>query len=298
MRDSHLRNNEMQSKRWVGAIGGRVRRGVAVAVVCALHAAAVHAQTSQDKHHLLAQAGNQFQGEVEVDRFDGRADFVWQNGVQGVNPSFFFHEAVADGDSGVLSIFSRFSRAGGPGDPILVDSSNRSVALIEETINPGTTTSDAVTVTARLHWNGSGSIGAGNGEVSAYLTVDQCSVGWTKGFSPLSQTSAGTECVGTATNFGTASAGLLTVTKVRATPIGSSSRFFVTAQIEGESSSGDYVSGEYEASGVLTIEVVGAPYEFSSPTFLTVPEPGDAAHAIAVIAALGALARRSVARSR
>jgi hypothetical protein len=282
----------------LGAICSRAWLGFLLASSFLLHAAAAHAQTTQDKHHLLASAGNQFHGDVEVDRFDGRAEFVWQDGVQGVNPSFFFHEAVADGDSGVLSIFSRFSRAGGPGDPIFVDSSNRSVAVIEETINPGTTTSDTVTVTARLHWNGSGSLGDGNGKVAAYLTVDQCSVGWTKGFSPLLQTSDGTECVGTETNFGTASAGQLTVTKIRATPIGSGSRFFVTAQIEGESSSGDYVGGEYEASGVLTIEVVGAPYEFSSPTFLTVPEPGAAAHAIAVIAALGALARRKVARSR
>ena len=83
-----------------------------------------------------------------------------------------------------------------------------------------------------------------------------------------------------------------TVTKIRATPIGSSSRFFVTAQIEGESGSGDYVGGEYEASGVLSIEVIGAPHEFSSPTFLTVPEPGGAALAAAAIAALGTLARR------
>jgi hypothetical protein len=263
--------------------------GLLLVGTCTLNAEAVRAQTTQDKHHLTAQAGNQFHGNVEVDRFDGRAEMVWQDGVQGTNPSFFFHEAVADGDSGLLSIFSRFSRAGGPGDPIFVDSSNRSVAVIEETINPGTTTSDTVTVTARLHWNGSGSLGDGNGKVAAYLTVDQCSVGWTKGFS---QTSEGTECVGSATNFGTAGAELLTVTKIRATPIGSSSRFFVTAQIEGESSSGDYVGGEYEASGVLTIEVVGAPYEFSSPTFLTVPEPGDAALVVTAIASLATLARR------
>jgi hypothetical protein len=113
-------------------------------------------------------------------------------------------------------------------------------------------------------------------------------VGWTKRFSSLpSQTSEGTECVGTATNFGSAGAEQLTVTQIRATPIGSSSRFFMEAQIEGEGG----ISGEYEASGVLTIEVSGAPYEFSSPTFLTVPEPGAAALAVAALASLDIRAR-------
>lgn len=282
---------------------GRLRHstwlGLLLVGACGLHAQAVRAQTTQDKHHLLAQAGSQFQADVEVDRFDGRAEFVWQDGVQGVNPSFFFHEAVADGDSGLLSIFSRFSLAGGASDPIIVAGDNRSVAVVEETINPGNTTSDTVTVTARLRWNGSGSLanGGGNvdsGKVSAYLTLDQCSVGWTKGFSAISQTGEGTECVGTATNFGTAGARLLTVTKIRATPIGSGSRFFVRAQIEGEAGGLEYFDrGEYEASGVLTIEVTGAPYEFSSPTFLTVPEPADAVLAAAALAALAALGRRT-----
>lgn len=257
---------------------GRACLGFLLASACALHADAVRAQTSQDKHNLLAQAGNPFQVDIEEDRFDGRAEFLYQDGVPGVNPTFFFHQAVADGDSGVLSISSVVSMAEG-----------RSVALIEETINPGDTTSDTVTVTASLEWSGSGSMWNGSGKVAARLRLGQCGVGFTKSFSSLpSQTSDATECVGTATNFGSAGAEQLTVTQIRATPIGSSSRFFVEAQIEGEGGFG----GEYEASGALSIEVSGAAYEFASPTFLTVPEPGDAMLVATALAALAALARR------
>jgi len=283
-----------------GAIGGRGWIGFVLMGACALHAEAVRAQ---DTHHLLASAGNQFHSDSEENLLDGRAEFVWQDGVQGTNPSFFIHQAVADGDSGVLSIFSRFSLAGGAGDPIIVLGNNRSVAVIEETIDPGTATSGTVTVTARLDWDGSGSLanGGGNvdtGKVSAYLTVDQCSVGFTKDFSSIpTQSGDGTECVPSATNFGSAGAGALTVTTIRdAAGIGSGSRFFVTAQIEGEAgtlSGLEYFdSGEYAASGQLSIEVSGAPFTYASPTFLTVPEPADAALAATALAALLTLARR------
>ncbi len=173
------------------AIGGRAWLGFLLVSACALQTTAVRAQTSQDKHHLLAQAGNPFEGDIEDDRFDGRAEHLFQDGVPGVNPTYFFHHAVADGDSGLLSISSIVSMAEG-----------RSVALIEETINPGATTSDTVTVAATLNWSGSGSMGIGSGKVAAGLRLGQCGAGWTKRFCSLpSQTSEGTECVGTATNF-------------------------------------------------------------------------------------------------
>jgi hypothetical protein len=60
---------------------------------------------------------------------------------------------VADSDSGVLSIFE-FSLAG---DPTTRSSPSRTTppgAIIEETIDPGATTSDTVTVTATLDWGG------------------------------------------------------------------------------------------------------------------------------------------------
>jgi MYXO-CTERM domain-containing protein len=273
---------------------------MSIASVCMLQAGTARAQ---DTHNLRAQAGNQFHVDGEENVLDGLAHELWQGGVGGVDPSFFFHEAEANGDAGVLSIASIFSLTGGAGAPIFVASSNRSSALIEETIDPGPATSDEITVTAMLLWSGSGSLTNGSGsvdtgEVGATLRVDDCIVTANEEFSSTpSQSSNSTECAGTATNFGSAGANLLTVTRIRsAAGTDSSSRFFVSAQIHGEAgtlSTLEYLdSGQYEASGQLLIEVTGAPYEFASPTFLTVPEPGDAALAAIALAALAALARR------
>jgi hypothetical protein len=271
-------------------------------VACALHAHAVHAQTTQDKHHLLAsgRAGNQVEADAEVDRFDGRAEVVLQGGVQGANPSFFVHEAVADGDAGLLSIFSRFSLAGPDLDP-LSRSEHRTVALIEESVDPEFLSSGPVTFTAQLNWDGSGSPNDGNGEpnsasVSAGLRVNMCSVGFQQTFysTGFGEGTPSESCSNTAhvTNTTAAGAGLLSITQ---TMDGSAlpTRFYVTAQIEGQASYfGPDDGAEYEASGTLSIEVTGVGYSFSSPTFLTLPEPGAAALVVTAVAPLAALARR------
>jgi hypothetical protein len=283
----------------------RSRVGLLLAGACVLESGPAHAQTAQDKHHLTATAGNQFHGDTEVDRFDGRAEALWQSGVAGVNPSFFIHEAVADSDSGVLAISSTFSLAGGAGDPIFVAGSNASSASIEESIDPGNVVTGPVIVTARLVWGGSGQLADGSGDtdvgsVSAALEINNCSASFRKSFasSGFGEGDPSESCPSTfyVTGDSEASAGLLVVSQTIAEPAAVPTRFYVTASGAGAAAqitSLEYFdSGQYSASGQLTIEVSGVDFTYSSPTFLTVPEPGGAALAAAAAGALAALARR------
>lgn len=294
----------MQSDRQYRVAGIRAWLGLLSVIACALHAQPVRAQGTQDKHHLRAQAGNQFHADVEVDRFDSHAAFLWQEGVGGVDPSFFVHQATVDSDSGVLAISSTFSLQGGPEAPILVAGSNASSASIEESIDPGNSPTGPVIVTAQLRWGGSGSLASSGdtdiGSVSAGLAVNNCSVGYTKGFSStgVASNDGSDFCSQTfyVTSIGQASAGLLKVTQIIAEPTAIPNRFYVTASISGEAASNTsleyFDSGQYEASGQLSIHVSGVDFTYSSPTFLTLPEPGDAVVAATAIAVLSMLARR------
>jgi hypothetical protein len=269
----------------------------------ALHVEAVHAQGAQDKHHLSATAGNQFHGDHEVDRFDGHAEALWQEGVAGVNPSFFLHRASADSDSGVLAIESTFSLMGGPEDPIVVAGSNASSASIEESIDPGDLPTGPVIVTARLVWSGSGQLVSSgdvdHGSFSAGLRVNSCSASFRRNFFSTGAVSDDESdfCSQTfyVTSVATAGPGQLTVTQTIADPNAVPTRFYVTALISGEAApttSLEYFdSGQYQVSGQLTVDVSGVDFTYSSPTFLTLPEPGNVALALAAFAAMAARVR-------
>ena len=205
-----------------------------------------------------------------------------------------------------VAISSTFA-TGGAEDPIFVPGINASGAVIEESIDPGPLTSGTLTLIAQLHWDGSGSLGSGSGDVdsgsvSADLTVNNCRVGFTKHFnsSGFGSSDPTEDCPSTfyVTGVGSAGALLLTVTQTITEPTAVPTRFYVTAQISGEAASLEYHdSGQYEASGSLTIDISGVDYTYSSPTFLTVPEPGDTALTATVLAACwqpsGAFARPS-----
>lgn len=276
------------------------RTGIALLALLVFPAGGAQAQNS---HHLLAQAGGSFQSESTFDPNDGYVEKLFQLGVAGVNPSSFSHFASADGDSGVMLLSSSFSLLGGASDPIKPSTDPRSVALIEQSIDPGAPTGD-VTVSATLTFDGSVALESGSGDVdggsvSALLDIDGCRVFFRRRFySNGTSTDSPIDNCGWPTAITSVGPGALSVSVTYpAASISSLTRFYVEAQIDADATYLDYLdSGAWAASGVLGVEVAGAPYTFASPTFLSVPEPAAVA---ANLVALGALAmgRRSRIRS-
>lgn len=280
-------------------MGMTKRKSRVVLVLVALLLSAANGAQAQNSHYLLAQAGNQFQSESTFDPNDGHVEKLFQLGVGGVNPSFFSHLASADGDSGVMLLSSSFSLLGGAGDPIQPSTSPRSVALIEEAIDPGLPTGD-VTISATLTFDGSVSLESGSGDVdggavSALLDIDGCRVFFRRRFySNGTSTDSPIDNCDSPTATASVGPGALSVTITRsAASISGLTRFYVETQIDAEATSLDYLdSGEWAVSGILDIAVSGAPYSFTSPTFLTVPEPAALAANVAVLGALAARTRR------
>lgn len=196
----------------------------------------------------------------------------------------------------------------GAGDPIVVASSNTSSAVIEESIDPGNVFSGPVIVTARLVRGGSGQLVDGSGDidtgsVSAGLAINNCSAGFRKSFASagfgVDDPSGSCPSTFYVTGDIEAGVGLLVVRQTIAEPAAVPNRFCVTASVSGEAAQNTaleyFDSGQYTASGQLTIEVSGVDFTYSSPTFLTAPEAGDTAGVAAVFVALLLLAQRPAA---
>lgn len=270
---------------------GTARAGIVLVALLVFPAGGARAQND---HHLVAQAGSSFQSDSTFDPNDGHVERLFQLGVGGVNPSFFSHFTSADGDSGAMILSSSFGLLGGAGDPIQPSTSPRSVALIEQSIDPGTPAGD-VTVSATLTFDGGVSLESGSGDVdggavSALLDIDGCRVFFQRRFySNGASTDSPIDNCGWPTATTSIGPGALSVSITRsAASISSFTRFYIEAQIDAEATSLEFLdSGEWAASGVLDVAVTGVPYAFASPTFLTVPEPAALA---ANLVALGAMA--------
>jgi hypothetical protein len=274
--------------------------GVAFATLLLFPASGARAQNS---HYLLARAGSSSQSESTFDVNDGHVEKLSQLGVGGVNPSYFSHFASADGDSGVMILSSSFSLLGGVSDPIKPSTDPRSVALIEQSIDPGTPTGD-VTVSATLAFEGNVSLESGSGDVdggsiSALLDIDGCRVYFRRRFySNGSTTDSPIDNCGWANATTVVGPGLLSVSITRsAASISGLTHFYVETQLDADATYLEYFdSGEWAASGVLSVEVTGAPYTFASPTFLTVPEPAAVGANLVALGALFAWRRRRCVR--
>ena len=106
-------------------------------------------------HYLLAQTNGSFHGEATSDPGVSHVEHPLQEGVGGVNPSYYVLHASTDGATGVMTITRSWSLVGGAADPILPPTSYDSATRIAQDIDPGTPLSDTVTVHATLSWNGS-----------------------------------------------------------------------------------------------------------------------------------------------
>ena len=273
--------------RWAGTVG-------ALLLVGAADARALN-------HYLLAQPGNSFQGQSTSDQNVSHVEALYQNGVGGVNPSFFSHEASADSASGLLSLTSTFSLGGGAGDPIQPSTNPRSAVRIEESIDPGTPTADTVVIHATLTWSGVADIDSLSGDVdsakvAALLATGSCQTYFSKRFysNGLSENDP-IPCTSSASYSSTASEGLLEVTRFYpASAIDSNTRFTINTQIEAEANFLEYLDqGQWTVSGSLSVSMEGAPFTAYSPTFLSAVPEADAAYAeAAAIAALAFVRRR------
>jgi hypothetical protein len=239
--------------------------GAAAACLAALPAGG----GSLGPHYLFAEVGQSTAADTDTtfDPNDGSVSVSYGNGVPGTDPNARTLFASVNSASGVLT-------TSGVTNALTVPNRDRATALLEQRMFLDG--SGPVEIDALLLLNG---FGTGDYiEVKASLQIGDCIVGVTRYFGvPLDPVVASNDCDSNAAVTWDVSggAGALHIT---ATFASEPSAVDVGAWVSGDfgGSVSDIADGSFASGGALSISVLGSTASFASPTFLTVPEPGNA----------------------
>jgi hypothetical protein len=262
----------------------------AISVLCAL-ATGFHASPAAalSKHRLLASVPPSL-GEFTLDPNDSSVEIVYESGVAGTDPNSRLLTASVNSASGVLVV-------NGTTNALLRPNQSRAVALLEQLMDMD---SVPTVIDATLILDGGG--GGGLIELDARLQVGDCIVGLsrdvgTEGAGFEVTTNGCTDNSFVSWNAGGGDGALhITSTWAKKPFLG---EVYMAAQVSGDfgGSLSDIPTGSFSHSGQLSIATQGGDVVYFSDSFLTVPEPDDAAGLIATLGALAMLARGRARRS-
>jgi hypothetical protein len=222
------------------------------------------------QHYLYAEVGQSTAADFETtsDPNESTVSVSYGNGVPGTKGGGRTLSASVNSASGALV-------TSGVTDTMQVLNKGRATAVLEERmfLDGG---SGPVEIDALLLLGGGGS--GDYSEIKASLQLGDCIVGVTS-FIGIAQNPVVSDngCNDTAavTWNVTGGAGALQIT---ASYANEPSAVGIGAWVSGDfgGSSSDISDGSFSSTGALSIGVLGSTATFESPTFLTVPEPGDA----------------------
>jgi hypothetical protein len=242
----------------------------AISVSCAL-AIGFHASPAAalSKHRLVAQV-TVLGGDLSVDPNDSSVEDSYENGVPGTNPNNRALHATVNSASGVFVV-------NGATNDLTVPNASRATALLEQLMD---LQSVPVVIDAQLTLDGGG-VG-GFIELDASLQVGECIVALRRTFGSASDgfevtTNGCTDNSFVSWNAGGGDGALhITSTWAKKPFLG---EVYMAAQVSGDfgGSLSDIPTGSFSHSGQLSIGTQGGDVVYFSDSFLTVPEPDDAA---------------------